>query len=448
MSTASNVVPSLYPGGTEQFRQAIIKLRQKLQTSRLPSKGLSNSNEHIEEISRAIICANSPTFLGFVTGGVTPAAAYADNIVTAIDANVQVHLPEISIATDVEDTALDWLLQLFKLGIETWPHKTFTTGATASNVIGLACGRDYVVKQAAIKKNRNDVNVADMGLHGALKALDIEGIQILTTMAHSSLGKAASIVGLGRDSIVDVTNADSPPHFDVAALTDHLKRPNWLSIVVISCGEVNTGRFATDGNSMWTISQVCKDYEAWLHVDAAFGLMARCLDAKKYSFLINGAENLHRADSIGSDGHKLLNVPYDCGFFFSKHRDIAVSVFQNTGAAYLASSSSEPEMISPLNIGIENSRRFRALPVYASLRAYGAEGYRLMVERMIDTARLVGKWIDESNAFVLLPEKRLDFEFKRWQSKPGSYQDIFMIVLFRAVDQALNDRLVEESTLR
>lgn len=151
-----------------------------------------------------------------------------------------------------------------------------------------------------------------------------------------------------------------------------------------------------------------------------------------------GAAGIELADSIGGDAHKLLNVPYDCGCFFSRSgTGLAEQVFQNANAAYLKTDSVRTDSVrSPLNIGIENSRRFRALPVYATLMAYGREGYKDMLVRQIRFARTVAAFIHHHPAFELLPRSLTNDE--------GSIDnDIFIIVLFKAKDDRLNESLVK-----
>jgi glutamate/tyrosine decarboxylase-like PLP-dependent enzyme len=147
-------------------------------------------------------------------------------------------------------------------------------------------------------------------------------------------------------------------------------------------------------------------------------------------------EGLELADSITGDAHKLLNVPYDCGFFFSRHPNLAQQVFQNANAAYLNSTNTPPGKIqSALNIGIENSRRFRALPVYATLVAYGRLGYRDMLHMQIRLARAIALFFHEHPDFELLPKGMSD--------SARIKQDIYVIVLFKAKDQSLNESLVK-----
>jgi len=155
----------------------------------------------------------------------------------------------------------------------------------------------------------------------------------------------------------------------------------------------------------------------------------------EFEKVCHGAEGLELADSITGDAHKLLNVPYDCGFFFCRHQDLAHQVFQNANAAYLNLVTTGPVTIpSPLNIGLENSRRFRGLPVYATLIAYGRDGYREMLERQIRFARVVAAYIHEHPAYELLPES-LD-------CRDRIDQETFIVVLFKAKDASLNMDLV------
>ena len=205
-------------------------------------------------------------YYGFVTGGVLPVAEFADNVVTAFDQNVQVHLPEESISTSVEDRALSMLVELLNLGAG-WKGKTFTTGATGANILGLACGREAIIR----RRLGETTSVGELGLLAACAEAGVEKIQILTTMGHSSLYKAASVLGLGRASCRDIPfSKDEPWRMDISVLEQELKNAGGsiASIVVVSAGEVNTGRFATNGeSSMKQIRALCDEYGAWLHVD-------------------------------------------------------------------------------------------------------------------------------------------------------------------------------------
>ena len=141
------------------------------------------------------------------------------------------------------------------------------------------------------------------------------------------------------------------------------------------------------------------------------------------------------ADSVAADAHKLLNVPYDCGFYFTRHPEMAERVFQNPNAAYLDVGQASDGIQSPLNIGLENSRRFRALPVYATLVSYGRLGYVDMLQRQVRFARAVARYIHDHPDLEILP--------RSLQQKKNVSSEIYIVVLFRAKDKVLNNELVK-----
>ena len=159
--------------------------------------GLEDTIHHlVHELGPALNASSrSSTYFGFVTGGSTPAASLADNLVTHYDQNVQVHLPNETLATEIEDRALVLLCSLLHFTPLQWPHRTFTTGATASNILGLACGREYIIAEASAHRTDAEVSVGEHGIAEAMRLAGIDNIQILTTVPHSSLSKAASILG-------------------------------------------------------------------------------------------------------------------------------------------------------------------------------------------------------------------------------------------------------------
>lgn len=157
----------------------------------------------------------------------------------------------------------------------------------------------------------------------------------------------------------------------------------------------------------------------------------------EFETVTQGVRILNLADSVAGDGRKLLNVSYDCGCFFCRHPGTAPQVFQNPNAAYLNTKNAATDTIqSPLNVGIENSRRFRGLPVYVTLMAYGREGYADMPKRQIRFARAVATYLFDYVDFEILPK---DF----FSDRARIEQNIFIIVPFESKDKALNDTVVK-----
>lgn len=112
-------------------------------------------------------------------------------------------------------------------------------------------------------------------------------------------------------------------------------------------------------------------------------------------------------------GYHRLNVPYDCGLFYTRHPEVHQAVC-GPGAdapAYLATSSTS-NVPSPLNVRLENSSRFRGLPLYASLVNYGIAGYTSIIRRNIEFARKLEKWIRENDDYDILTPDPLGSSFR------------------------------------
>lgn len=448
----------------------------------------------------------SPNYYGFVTGGATPAALLGDFLASIYDQNVQVHLPKETLATTLEAVTLNMLVRLFRLPEAEWAigtpgssgGGTFTTGATASNVLGLALGREHVLRER-IKKNALDrsddgshgdmndtadsLSCGEYGLAEMMIQAGVRRIQVLSTLPHSSIAKAASLVGIGRRNVIDIASKDDPLKIDILRLQEEASKKDVLNILAISAGEVNTGRFATDSLQQWTqIRRICDEHGVWIHVDGAFGLFGRLFtendcrssDALNddggsgvgYSHIFNAVQGIELADSITGDCHKLLNVPYDCGVFFTRHKSLSEDVCKNGNAAYLTSgSASAPAhgtgtrtqdetdnsrvfdvaaVQSPLNIGIENSRRFRALPVYCTLVAYGRGGYVEMLKRQIGLARRVTRWLLRDARFEVLPTTTNTGTAGGGDAEEeDTVAKTFIVVLFRVKDDEAMQTFVQ-----
>lgn len=151
------------------------------------------------------------------------------------------------------------------------------------------------------------------------------------------------------------------------------------------------------------------------------------------------------SSSFPSDESQITDIiqPYDCGVIFTRSADTLFSIFQNPNAAYLAAGPSS--IPSPLNVGLENSRRFRALPVYAVLLAYGRDELSQMFARQVRLARAISKFLHDNQNYELLPKvsKSTDSQELTTLSSNIEFDGTHIIVIFRATDDAINAVLVQ-----
>ncbi len=364
------------PGGSDQGVRAI--------GGNLPEAGdgtLAPLRELAEMGERYATRSSGGRFFHFVVGGTTPAALAADWLTSALDQNSGLWASS-PLGSRLEAIATDWLRDLFELPPEF--SGALVTGGTMANFTCLAGARSWWAE-------RHGLDIDENGLGGA------PPIPVFTTEhIHQSATKSLGLLGAGRSAVrrcADVSQIE-------AGLRDLDGAP---AILLATAGEPNAAAF----DPIPEMADLAERYGAWLHVDGAFGLFARLSPRTRYL-----TDGVGRAQSVSCDGHKWLNVPHDCGFSFVRERRYLVKAFSESAAYLPAEEEGSPSFayISP-----EGSRRARSFAVWATLKAYGREGYREMVERHVDIAAHLAERIDAEPGFELLAEPQLNVVTFRWR---------------------------------
>jgi glutamate/tyrosine decarboxylase-like PLP-dependent enzyme len=336
----------------------------------LPAEGagsLAALRELIDAAEDGATRSAGPRFFHFVMGGGTPAALGADWLTSALD-QIAFNWVSSPFAMRLEQISLGWLKELF--GLPAGWSGVFTSGATMANFTGLGTARRWW-------GGRHGVDVEDAGLAG------LPPVPVLASgYVHASAVKALAMLGIGRRQ-VQTFASDATGRLDSVALEGALRAlAGSPAILVATAGEVNSGAF----DPLDVMADLAEQYGAWLHVDGAFGLFAAASPTTRD--LVRGVE---RAHSVAVDGHKWLNVPYDCAAVFVHDPALHEGAF-GASAAYLGSEESDRPVFS--SFSPEMSRRARALAVWATLRAYGRSGYQAMIERHVELARRLGDQVD------------------------------------------------------
>jgi glutamate/tyrosine decarboxylase-like PLP-dependent enzyme len=269
-----------------------------------------------------------------------------------------------------------------------------------ANFVGLGAARRWWAE-------RHGVDVDEEGFAG------LPPVPVLSSgYIHASALKALAMLGVGRAG-VQTFSRDAAGRLDDAALREALASLGGApAILVGNAGEVNAGDF----DPLDRMADLANEYDAWLHVDGAFGLFARL--SPRAAPLANGVE---RAHSVIADGHKWLNVPYDCGFAFFRDPAAVGRTFAFS-AAYLP----PPDDPHP-NFGFlapEGSRRARSLAVWATLRAYGRVGYQQLVERHLDLAQRLGRAVDAAPDLERIAEVPLNIVCFRYRPRDLSEDEL------------------------
>ena len=315
--------------------------------------------ELVNDVDGGLLGSAGGRFFGWVIGGTLPAAVGADWLTSAWQQNAAMYACSPA-ASVVEETVGAWLKDVLDLP------------ATASFALLSGCQMAHVTCLAAARHallSRLGWDVESDGLSGSPR------IRILSsTEWHGSFERAARLIGFGRSCIKPLP-VDSEGRLIGDALQQELEAdPSAPTIVLLQAGDINIGAY----DSFAKLIPIAHRSGAWVHVDGAFGLWAAVSDRIKH--LVAGVE---QADSWATDGHKWLNVPFDCGFAFVADAE-AHRASLSIRAAYLTHATEARDQVE---WNPEWSRRGRCFPAYAALRQLGRDGLANLVERCCDHAK-------------------------------------------------------------
>jgi glutamate/tyrosine decarboxylase-like PLP-dependent enzyme len=306
----------------------------------------------------------SGRFFGWVIGGTLPAALAADWLLSAWDQNTGLRFATPATAA-IEEAAGKWILEL--LGLPEESDVGFATGATMANFTGLAAARWRLMADAGWDLDGD-------GLAGAPRIRCFAGQE-----RHETIDLGLRYLGLGHPTVVPsdhqgrIIPAELDCALDLALSRGEGRRPG-PALVCLQAGNLHSGAFDPFVEAI----AVAKAHGAWVHVDGAFGLWAAAVP--ELSALTAG---LGLADSWGTDAHKTLNVPYDCGIVIVRDAQ-ALRSAMGLHASYLiqaADGAGDPSQRVP-----ELSRRARGVPVWAALKSLGRDGVASQVRTLVHRA--------------------------------------------------------------
>jgi glutamate/tyrosine decarboxylase-like PLP-dependent enzyme len=350
-------------------RGAVERLREALdgplpaEPSR-PADILTFLDEHG---SPATVASAGGRYFGFVTGGALPATVAAQYLAAAWDQNCFSFISSPAVAC-LESAALRWLKEA--LCLPPTAEGALVTGATMANFTGLAAARNWTLQ-------RHGWDVDRQGLFGA-PALTV----VLGEEAHATIYKALSLLGLGRERVLRV-----PVDAQGRMRADRFPAITGPAIVCLQAGNVNSGAFDPAEEIILRAHQ----YDAWVHVDGAFGLWA--LASPAHASL---ARAFVAADSWALDAHKWLNVPYDSGIAIVRVREALARAMSMSGAYLLPS-----EHRDAMNYTPDSSRRARAIEIWAALKSLGRSGLAELVNRNCRQAQRIAAGLQAGGVEVL-----------------------------------------------
>lgn len=302
--------------------------------------------------------------------------------------------------TLMEQKLIQWTCTEIGYGEES--DGIFTSGGTQSNLMGLLLARDHF----SLKQLQHNIKLN--GLPAEASRFRI----FVSEMAHFSIQKNASLLGLGEKSIVKI-KTDRSFRMNSILLEDAIKQE--LAKGNIPIAVVGTAGTTDFGNidPLEEIGRVTKKYDLWYHVDAAYG--CGLLLTSKYRKLINGIE---LANSVTVDYHKSFFQPVSSGAFLVRDKQFFNLITHH--ADYLNPKDHDYDGLpNQVNKSIQTTRRFDALKLWFTIRMMGKVKLGKYFETIIQTAAEVALLIQADPSFELMNESDISALVFRYNPRVG-----------------------------
>ncbi|USD29138.1 putative pyridoxal-dependent aspartate 1-decarboxylase [Pseudoalteromonas sp. SCSIO 43201] len=373
---------------------------QSAQIPEVPMFVSDYAQDIMEQLVAHSVHTAAPSFIGHMTSALPHFVLPLSKLMVGLNQNL-VKIETSKAFTPLERQVLGMVHHLVYGNNDTfynkWMHSAktslgaFCSGGTIANITALWIARNRLLKADGDFKGIGASGIVAAMLHYGYKGLAV----LVSERGHYSLGKAADVLGIGRDNFVSIkTSADNK--VDVSAMRQKAHELESQGIKVLAlvgvAGTTETGNI----DPLEDMADLAEELGCHFHVDAAWG--GATLLSNNYRHLLKGVE---RADSITIDAHKQMYVPMGAGMVIFK--DPAASDAIEHHAEYILRKGSK-------DLGshtLEGSRPGMAMLVHACLRVIGRQGYEMLIDKGIEKARYFAELIKQTPDFELISEPEL-----------------------------------------
>ncbi|KID55014.1 glutamate decarboxylase [Pseudoalteromonas luteoviolacea] len=354
----------------------------------------------MEQLVAHSVHTASPSFIGHMTSALPHFLLPLSKLMVGLNQNL-VKIETSKAFTPLERQVLGMMHHLTygqdESFYQKWMHSAknalgaFCSGGTIANITAL-----WIARNRLLKPEGDFKGISSQGMFAAMMHYGYKGLAVLVSeRGHYSLGKAADVLGIGRDNFIAVrTNQDNKVDMHAmreTALELEAKGIKVMAIVGVA-GTTETGSI----DPLNDMADLCKELGCHFHVDAAWG--GATLLSNTYRHLLSGIE---KADSVTIDAHKQMYVPMGAGIVLFKD-PTATDVIEHHAEYILRKGSKDLGSHT-----LEGSRPGMAMLVHACLQVIGRKGYEMLIDHSIEKAHYFAHLISEQDDFELISQPEL-----------------------------------------
>jgi glutamate/tyrosine decarboxylase-like PLP-dependent enzyme len=353
----------------------------------------------LEKILDKSVRTSHPLFLNQLFGGIRPEAITAEWISTVLNPTMATYeiAPYMTILEKEVARKLSNLMGL-KLG-----EGIMVTGGSNANLVGLLCARQFKVPD--IKKR---------GYQGKKYTVYV------SSEAHYSYEKAVHISGLGIDYLRSV-RVDANGAMDPVILKEMVRQDIAQGFTPMMIGATAGTTVLGAFDPIAEINKVAREYNLWLHVDAAWG--GGAIFSANYKHLLKG---IHLADSVTFDAHKTLNTGLIASFILCKHPGMLKQTNQGGGSEYIFHDYDNSDWDTG-TYSLQCGRRPDILKLWLLWKSVGDEGLGKMIDHLFDLSTYAKQIIQTHPRLKLISSQYLNNCFQILP--PNEFMDVNQFTL-------------------
>lgn len=403
------------------------ELEKDFQDSRIPRKPIFVSDQAdflMEKLVAQSVHTASPSFIGHMTSALPYFMLPLSRIMMALNQNL-VKIETSKAFTPMERQVLGMMHRLIydrdDAFYARWMHEpghslgSFCSGGTIANITALWIARNQKLGPTAAFRG-----IQREGIFGALKHYGYNGAAVLVSeRGHYSLGKAADVLGIGRDFLVTI-KTDNRNKARIPELKEQIRRLQGENVAIFAIVGVAGTSETGSVDRLDEMADIAQEIGVHFHVDAAWG--GPTLFSKKYRQILKGVE---RADSVTFDAHKQMYVPMGAGMVLFRSPTLVSAIEHH--ADYIIRKGSKDLGSNTL----EGSRPGMAMLLFSGLKIIAHDGYEILIDQGIEKAKGFAEMIRADQEFELITEPELNIltyrylpEFVRERLATASPADI------------------------